>query len=119
MTTMLTLAHRLLLTAAAVPAALLLLGTPVASATLPDGRVYELVSPTASPTVRVDVLPDAAVSSDGNKVAFQTFGDRNAGPSNRLITWLATRGSSGWSVQKLSAPQLGLHLLPADVSDAA
>jgi len=86
-----------------------ILATGAASAgaanALPDGRVYELVTPTASPRVHVDALPIARVGSDGNEVAFQTWGNRDVGAANTLETYLSTRTPGGWSVKLLSPPE--------------
>ncbi len=87
-----------LLGAAAVPAG-------AVTVSLPDGRVLELVTPTASPGVKVDVLPLARVGSDGNEIAFQTWGNRDVGASNTLETYLSTRTPGGWSVKLLSPPE--------------
>ena len=73
---------------------------------LPDGRTYELVSPIANPTIRVNVLPLARVSSDGNAVAFQTWGDRSVGPSDNLETYVSRRSASGWTPKLITPPGL-------------
>jgi len=100
--------RRLLLVAAAVSAAVLVLGASAAGAVyqLPDGRTLELVTPTASPAVRVDVLPLSRVSDTGNAIAFETFGNRDVGPSNTFETYLSTRGANGWSVKLLSPTEV-------------
>jgi len=77
-----------------------------AHVSLPDGRTYELVSPIANPTIKVNVLPLARVSSDGNAVAFQTWGDRSVGPSDNLETYVSTRGPSGWTPKLITPPGL-------------
>ena len=82
-----------------------ILATGVASAgaatALPDGRVLELVTPTASPGVHVDAMPIARVGSDGNEVAFETWGNRDVGAANTLETYLSTRTPGGWSSSAL------------------
>ena len=94
------------LSLAALAAALGICAAPAgATAALPDGRVLELVTPTASPGVHVDVLPTARVGSDGNEIAFQTWGNRDVGAANTLETYLSTRTPGGWSVKLLSPPE--------------
>ena len=97
-------ARRAVLVIAAALSALAIGASSAAALTvsLPDGRVYELVSPIANPTIKVDVLPLARVSSNGDAVAFQTWGDRNVGPSDNLETYLSTRGPSGWTVKTIT-----------------
>ena len=100
------LSYRRALSLAALAAALGICAAPAgATAALPDGRVLELVTPTASPGVHVDVLPIARVGSDGNEIAFQTWGNRDVGASNTLETYLSTRTPGGWSVKLLSPPE--------------
>jgi hypothetical protein len=72
---------------------------------VPPGRTLELVTPTSNPSAQVDVLPFARIGSDGNEVAFQVLGDRDAGSSNVLNTYLSNRTANGWTVKRLSPPE--------------
>jgi WD40 repeat protein len=100
--------------------AALLLGALAAPAiaALPDGRGYELVSPSdklgndviADPIFGADYGP--AASNDGNKVTFTSYGAFGDSVANGVFnTYLATRGGSGWSTHALSPPQNAVNTL--------
>src|ERR1035437_8531674 len=66
-------------------------------------RIYELVTP-AKPTEKVNVSPVDVVGENGDEVVFQTVGNRETGPSDRLNTYLSTRAANGWQTKLLSPP---------------
>ena len=94
---------------AALAAALGIAAAP-AGAYVPPGRTLELVTPTSSPTVHVDVLPLARVADTGNRVAFQVLGNRDTGPANTLTTYLSTRTGAGWTVKQISPPEVPANI---------
>ena len=96
---------------AALAAALGIAAAP-AGAYVPPGRTLELVTPTSSPTVHVDVLPLARVADTGNRVAFQVLGNRDTGPANTLTTYLSTRTAAGWTVKQISPPEAPATIQP-------
>jgi hypothetical protein len=72
---------------------------PVASAALPDGRGFELVSP----VVKHGVSPYGAVPSiDGGTVDFQARGAFVDAGSGSLSLYQASRGASGWQTVSLT-----------------
>jgi hypothetical protein len=93
-------------------AAALGIGAAPAGAYVPPGRTLELVTPTSSPTVHVDVLPLARVADTGNRVAFQVLGNRDTGPANTLTTYLSTRTAAGWTVKQISPPEAPATVQP-------
>jgi hypothetical protein len=81
-------------------------GTPVAVPPgVPDqGRSWELVTP---PEVVSAVMYNVrALSSDGNRISYMTFGTLPGAPAGAPLTTanMAVRGASGWSDQPLGAP---------------
>jgi hypothetical protein len=96
------------------------------SASLPDCRAYELVSPPDNNGGSVNTTPGfahAAVSSDGQHVLYRTsvaFPDATSNPA--LSDYLSTRTSSGWTTTDLT-PSGGAYVTggltgSADLVDA-
>jgi hypothetical protein len=80
------------------------------SAALPDCRAYELVSPVNKDTAEPDTptnpkeSPYAGISEnyaadDGNRFAFVSFEVMPGSQTSAGLTFLATRGASGWSTE--------------------
>jgi hypothetical protein len=90
-----------------------------ATAGLPDGRAYELVSPSDHGSGSISPEVPAAVAADGQHVLYQSatvgsFGDAN---NSIQVEYLATRGSGGWrstSVSNLVPPHP--HLFDGEVA---
>jgi hypothetical protein len=73
------------------------------AAALPEGRKYEMVSPSEKGGYGVNFLQ--AISATGEGVAFVSFGAFAGAPSDPgLIVYFAARGSAGWSTTPLSPP---------------
>jgi hypothetical protein len=78
-------------------------GVSVSALALPEGRVYEMVSPPYKAGYGVDKLEAAA--PDGESVAFASLGSFDGVLSNAFVdTYLARRGASGWSTTALQPP---------------
>lgn len=81
-------------------------GVAQGSATLPDNRAYEQVSPVDKNGT--DVLPDHGVAAiDGNRVAFSSKGSFAGQPTALAVEgspYLATRGPSGWTTEGIALP---------------
>ncbi len=86
------------------------------SASLPDCRAFEMVSPVSKSNSDVADLPDLTgfenklhqVSSDGNSLAYSSYG-AFAGPQGGpyISQYIARRSEQGWSSQSLGAPLIG------------
>jgi hypothetical protein len=78
---------------------------------LPEGRVYEMVSPPYKGGY--DVREIDAVSQDGERVAFFSLGVFAGTPGNSTIAgYLASRGASGWATTSLVPPSALLTEVP-------
>ena len=82
-----------------------------ASADLPNCRAYEMVSPAdkggqdvvASPVFGFDSVP--VLSTDGESVAFESYGAFSEPNSNGVISnYLARRAPAAWNSEKISPP---------------
>ncbi len=91
----------------------LLSGVAVA---LPEGRVYEMVSPPYKGGYSVSVV--RAVAPDGDSVAFGSFGGFGGqidGAGTATNMYLARRGPSGWATVSLQPPFGDVSDLSADL----
>ncbi|HEX5609608.1 MAG TPA: hypothetical protein VFX45_05890 [Solirubrobacterales bacterium] len=81
-----------------------------ASAALPDGRAYELVSPAQKLSVDVHQAPEEnafspILSPDGETIAFTVLDGLDGGTSNGFINaFRATRGAQAWGIEQLNSP---------------
>jgi hypothetical protein len=76
---------------------------PAPALALPEGRVYEMVSPPYKAGYAVEQL--AAVAPDGESVAFESQGSFDGVHSSVVSDmYLARRGASGWSTTALQSP---------------
>lgn len=90
--------------------------TPSSASGLPDGRLYEEVSPAnkngnyvASGHVPITEYHGyAAASADGNALVFVGSGAMGEAVSGVLGPYVARRVSSGWSTRSATPPQLGV-----------
>jgi hypothetical protein len=71
---------------------------------LPEGRVYEMVSPVYKGGYGVNQI--VAVAPDGESIAFVSLGAFEGDPANNAITndYVARRGASSWSTAPLVLP---------------
>lgn len=93
---------RLVLLTTTLMLAVTLLASPPALA-LPEGRVYEMVSPVYKGGY--GALSLTAVAPDGNSVVFYSAGAFNGAPATTGVPdYLARRGASGWSTAPLMTP---------------
>ncbi|HEX6666898.1 MAG TPA: hypothetical protein VF081_09940 [Solirubrobacterales bacterium] len=80
-----------------------------ASAALPDGRAYELVSPAQKLAVDIRAQSEEPafapiVSADGSGVAFTALDGLPGGTSNGFINaFLSTRGATAWGTEQLNS----------------
>jgi hypothetical protein len=94
--------HRLILPVLAVTLGALAL-TPAPALALPEGRVYEMVSPVYKGGYGARTIN--AVAPDGESVAFLSLGAFAGAPSiSAAGTYIARRGVSGWSSASLLPP---------------
>jgi hypothetical protein len=91
-----------------------------ASATLPDGRVYEQVSPpnkngnyvVSGGTFVTEQAGYAAASADGESIVFLGSGAMGDASSSNLQPYVASRSpGSGWATTSTTPPQLGVTSL--------
>jgi hypothetical protein len=76
---------------------------PAAALSLPEGRVYEMVSPPYKGGYAASAIN--AVAPNGESVVFNTLGAFDGAPANQLGgTYLARRGLLGWSTTPLVVP---------------
>jgi hypothetical protein len=83
----------------------LALFAPASSLALPEGRVYEMVSPVFKGGYGANTI--VAGAPDGESVAFGSAGSFAGAPSNHPESgnpYIARRGPSGWSTASLSPP---------------
>jgi hypothetical protein len=82
---------------------------------LPDGRVWEMVSPLNKNGGSIGSIGpgDFQASTDGEEITFASKGAFGVAQGNSLANqYLAARGSGGWSTQNISPPmQSGGYLL--------
>jgi hypothetical protein len=90
------------------------------SATLPDCRAYEQVSPTLKEFGAVYFYGGDQVSTDGSAIAFQTEGPLPGSQSGTLLTvYVGRRTSSGWAVNStlpVQTPLPGGAIFPQALS---
>jgi len=81
-----------------------LAATPSANAAVPaHGRAWELV--TNAPTNGANLIDVRAVSADGDRVAYSSFGPMPGAPSGDLVSGeAASRTASGWVQQLIGEP---------------
>lgn len=80
-----------------------------ASAALPDGRAYELVSPPDKNGSDISQGPGSIRAADvGDAVSYNATGGFNTQGTgaNGEVTYIARRGSSAWSEKSISVPQV-------------
>jgi hypothetical protein len=76
---------------------------PAPALALPEGRVYEMVSPVYKGGYGAS--PIGAVAPDGESVAFLSLGEFAEAPAGAHgIDYIARRGASGWTTTPLMAP---------------
>jgi WD40-like Beta Propeller Repeat len=81
-----------------------------ASAALPDGRAYELVSPAQKLSVDIhqtaeDPAFSPILSPDGNSIAFTALDGLPGGVSNGFFNaFRAIRGAQSWGIEQLNSP---------------
>ncbi|HSZ68844.1 MAG TPA: hypothetical protein VK756_00640 [Solirubrobacteraceae bacterium] len=89
---------------------------PTTALAVPEGRVYEMVSPLFKGGYGVGGIgPEAgvpAVAPDGESVEFQSFGAFSGALFSGLTGYIARRGPAGWSTTSLAPPA---SLLPAQL----
>ncbi len=87
---------------------------PAPALAIPEGRVYEMVSPLYKGGYGVNVL--RAVAPDGESVAFASQGAFAEAPSSPALNeYLSRRGASGWSTTPLMPPA---SILPSILGNA-
>jgi hypothetical protein len=85
---------------------------PSASATLPDGRVYEQVSPANKNGNVVKTALFGLAAEGGDAVVFLGSGAMGAATSGTLSDYVARRSSSGWATTSAISGPLGKKLNP-------
>lgn len=85
---------------------------PVASATLPDGRVYEQVSPANKNGNVVETGLFGLAAEGGDAVVFLGSGAMGAATSGTLSDYVARRSSSGWATTSAVSGPLGKAIVP-------
>jgi hypothetical protein len=104
-------------------------GSAHAATSLPDGRVYEQVTPVDKGGAQIigTLNNDAAVSPDGNSLLWETSASSLPAstlgppvPSNESLSYVFVRGSSGWSPRPAVPPDTLVvnHVSDPDVLDA-
>lgn len=97
-----------------------------ASAALPDGRAYELVSPAQKLSVDIHQAPEdpafsPILSLDGNSIAFTALDGLPGGTSNGFFNaFRAIRGGGAWDTQQLNSaisPEFGINAAPIVAAD--
>jgi hypothetical protein len=78
---------------------------------LPDCRAYEQVSPVDKGGSSVLFLPNtgigvSAISGDGSRVAFNSYGVFADSTTGQAGTYVASRGAGGWTAQIATPPSL-------------
>jgi hypothetical protein len=86
---------------------------PATALAIPEGRVYEMVSPLFKGGYGAGSIGEAgipSVSPDGESVVFKSFGAFSGALFDGLTGYIARRGPVGWSTTSLAPPA---SLLPA------
>ncbi len=81
-----------------------LTAAPAPALALPEGRVYEMVSPVYKGGYGANTIE--AVAPDGESVAFGSLGAFAGDPANNAVTniYIARRGESGWTTTPVTVP---------------
>lgn len=106
--------RRRLLGSAMVLAALAVLGPASASAALPDGRGWEMISPIdkngggITPAGSIAGGGVLQASADGNSVTYSSAASFGAGAQSAPAgsQYLSTRGVGGWSTENITVPMI-------------
>ncbi len=89
---------------------------PVASATLPDGRVYEQVSPANKNGNVAETAFFGLAAEGGDAVVFPGSGAMGAATSGTLSDYVARRSSSGWATTSAVSGSVGKGIVPGSGS---
>jgi hypothetical protein len=89
-----------------VLAACLVTGAPARASSLPDGRVYELVSPPDKAGGNIGGLgkTSSQAALNGDAVTFDSLASFAGDQGAKITDYLASRGASGWSTQSITPP---------------
>ena len=101
-----------------------------ASAGLPDGRQYELVTPPQKDggsdmfggrevNGQITTAELARPSQSGNQLILETHAGFGPFPGNESSAYVLSRASSGWSFQSLASPSLGVQNIGSALPSAA